>query len=102
MTQFQTKGESDNQSVGTFVTNKWLVGVMLLLIMSMGGYIFHGYDKNGDAQASTIQSQNSRITTLEIDVAAQKATQTAQYTEIIRRLDRMETYLYGSPNAQRR
>jgi hypothetical protein len=87
---------NDNRMIGAFVTNKWLVGAMLMVIMSMGGYIFRGIDKSGDAQATTLTSVTNRVVVLETDVAVSKATQTAQYLEIIRRLDRMETYLYGS------
>lgn len=92
------KTDNDNRSVGAFVTNKWLVGAMLLLIMSMGGYIFRGIDKSGDAQASTLVDLQRRISLAEIDMAAQRATQTAQYAEILRRLDGMERYLYGNGN----
>jgi hypothetical protein len=90
-----SKLNSDNRSVGAFVTNKWLVGTMLLLIMSMGGYIFRGIDKSGDAQASQMAMIERRTSALEIDTAARNAATTAQYTEIIRRLDRLENLIYG-------
>lgn len=86
----------DNRAVGAFVTNKWLVSALLLLIMGMGGYIFRGIDKTGDAQASTLTVLERRIALNEIDLAAQRATQIAQYSEILRRLDGMERYIYGN------
>lgn len=97
----ETNGTNgDNRTVGAFVTNKWLVGVLLLLTMSMGGYIFRGIDKSGDAQASTLVSLERRVALNEIEVAASRATQTAQYSEILRRLDSMERYVYSRPPAR--
>lgn len=96
----QTRTDSDTK-LGAFVTNKWLVSAMLLLIMGMGGYIFRGIDKSGDAQASTIASVRSdlvvmerRLATAEIELATSRATQTAQYAEILRRLDGIDRYIY--------
>lgn len=81
--------------LGAFVTNKWLIGVLVLLVMSMGGYIFRGYDKSNDAQASQIAAIGQRVTAVEIESAAQKTRIEVQYADIIRRLDRIENAVYG-------
>jgi hypothetical protein len=85
----ETKGAHD-QRVGAFVTNKWLVGVLVILVMSMGGYIFRGYDKSNDAQASQIAALDHRLSAVEIDSAATKSRIEVQYADLIRRLDRIE------------
>lgn len=76
--------------MGRFVTNKYLVTLLLALVMSMGGYIFKGNDKINDAQASTIVDLQRRMTANEIADAANHATQTSRYEEILRRLSRIE------------
>lgn len=95
-----SSSDSDNQRLGAFVTNKWLVGTLVLLAMSMGSYIFQGIGRTTDATASQITSLERRMSALEIEVAGANSERRAQYTEIIRRLDRMENQLYirrGAP-----
>lgn len=97
-----TNGSFDStRIVGAFVTNKWLVSTLLLLIMAMGGYIVRGNDRSGEAQASTVAGIERRLSLLEIDTAAARATQTAQYVEMIRRLDRIENAIYGTGSTSR-
>jgi hypothetical protein len=86
--------DSSNQKLGAFVTNKWLVGTLILLTMSMGGYIFKGIDRGTEAQAQQIDLLQRKTQALEIDLASQKVTLLLQYNEIIRRLDRLENQLY--------
>lgn len=95
LTRAQASDASDLK-LGQFVTNKWLVGTMLLLMMSMGGYIFRGIDKSGEAQAGQIEQLGRRTAALEVEAASARATQTAQYAEIINRLDRMERAIWGA------
>ena len=87
--------DTSDRKVGAFVTNKWLVGLLVSLVMLMGGYIFKGYDKTTDAQASQIQALDHRMTAVEIDHGALKATIVLQNAEVIRRLDRIENAIYG-------
>ena len=94
--------DTSDRKVGAFVTNKWLVGMLVTLVMLMGGYIFKGYDKSTDAQASQIQALDHRMNALEIDNAAVKATIALQNAEVIRRLDRIENAIYGAGAAFRR
>jgi hypothetical protein len=94
MSGTQMDSNEKNQKLGAFVTNKWLVGTLMLLIMGMGSYIFKGIDKGTEAQAMQIDVLQSKAQALEIDLASQKVTILLQYTEIIRRLDRMESQLY--------
>lgn len=72
--------------MGKFVTNKWLVGTLVALVMSMGGYIFRDVDRSTGAQAAAITELQRRLTATEIEAA----THSAQYREILRRLDRIE------------
>lgn len=37
--------EERNEKLGAFVTNKWLIGVLIGIVMSMAGYIFNGIDR---------------------------------------------------------
>jgi hypothetical protein len=83
--------DKTSAALGAFVTNKWMVGTMLALIMSMGGYIFHGIDKGNEVAAAQLQALERRTVTLEIELARTDA----RYNEIIRRLDRIEAALYS-------
>lgn len=96
-----TLSEENNAKVGAFVTNRWLVSALLLLVMGMGGYIFKDIGKTGDAQAASVIALRNdliaverRVSTTESEVAVSKATQIAQYTEILRRFDGLERYIY--------
>lgn len=86
--------DEKNQKLGAFVTNKWLVGVLVLLLMAMGSQIFRGIDKGTEVQAQQIDALQRKAQALEIDLASQKVTILLQYNEIIRRLDRLEAQLY--------
>jgi len=91
-----------NEKLGAFVTNKWLVGTLVVFIMSMGGYIFKGIDHGTEVQAAQIAALEKRTQAAELDLAQIRLTQTLQYAEIIRRLDRMESALYGAGAQNRR
>ena len=86
--------DQSNQKLGAFVTNKWLVGALVGLSISMGGYIFRGIDRDTGVQAQQIDVLQRRSQSMEIDLASQKVTLLLQYNEIIRRLDRLESQLY--------
>lgn len=81
---------NSNRRLGAFVTNKWLVGVLITLLMAMGSYIFTMKDHSSEAQASQIQELRMKTTELAIQASADRAEARAQNTEIIRRLDRIE------------
>lgn len=70
----------------SFVTNKWLVGLLVSLVITMGGYIFTNMDKSRDTDLARAYAMEHRVNKLEVDMA----TINAQYAEILRRLDRIE------------
>lgn len=82
-----------DQKLGAFVTNKWLVGALVMLVMSMGGYIFKGIDKGADVQAATIATLQSDTAKHEVEIATMKAVLQLNYNEVIRRLDNIERRL---------
>lgn len=84
-----------DKKIGSFVTNKWLVGTLVLLLMSMGGYIFKGIDRGTEVQAAQIELLQRKSQDLELDLTQQKITLTLKLDEIIRRLDRIENQLYA-------
>jgi len=84
----------NNDKVEKFVTNKWLVSLLIALMISMGGYIFSGIDRTSDSHIFRIEGSERRLSALEISVAAAQAERQAQYAEILRRLDRLENLLY--------
>lgn len=77
-------------SFGVFVTNKWVIGLLVALLMSAGGYVFRGFDRSNDAIAAQIYNLEQRVRSLEIETKSQSVTVDLQYKEIIRRLDRIE------------
>jgi hypothetical protein len=83
MSEASNKSE---QRLGAFVTNKWLVGTLVMLCMSMGGYIFTGIDRTSDATAATLRELRTSI--IELQIA--RARTDAQYAEIMRRFDRLD------------
>lgn len=80
-------GKGLGQSV---VTNKWLVGILVSLVISMGGYIFNNLDRTRDFDLGRADATERRVNALEIQMAGVQAEIRAQFAEILRRLDRME------------
>ena len=70
----------------TFVTNKYLVTVLVGLTVSMGGYIFTSYDTGRAVANSRISDLEEKVTQLRIN----DAQRFEQNQEIIRRLIRIE------------
>ena len=79
-----------DQKLGSLLTNKYLVTALLSIVISMGGYIFHGFDTSKDVQAATLSALRDDLGKQRTEIAEIKATQTARDIEIIRRLDRIE------------
>lgn len=77
-----------------FITNKWLVGVLVALIISMGGYIFTNMDRSHDVDTARADATERRVNKLEIDQAAMAAESRAQYNEILRRLDAIDRNIW--------
>lgn len=73
-----------------YVTNKWLVGVLVALVISMGSYIFRGIDKGNDVQAEQIAALQKHIEAHDVDIATIQTTISLNYGEIIRRLEKIE------------
>ena len=92
MTGTDAQNES-NRRTGAFVTNKWLVGVLVGLIISLTGYIFSQKDSNQEAQAKTLSTVVADVSNVRADVEAIKARENERNAEILRRLDRMERVL---------
>jgi len=88
----QDKNDQSDQRFGAFVTNKYVVSVLVALVMTMGGYIFKTSDKTTDAQAAQLQALDRRVNAVEV----QGARTEAQYGDIIRRLDRIENAVYAT------
>lgn len=91
-----------NGRVGSYVTNKWLIGTLVLLVMSMGGYIFKGIDKGNDAQASAIADLKRTTEQHEVYIATLQTAMNLNYSEIIRRLEKIEQRLDADHQAYRR
>lgn len=92
---------SNSDRVGQFVTNKYLVTVLLMLVMSMGAYIFNQRDRGGEAYASEITRVKDRVSVLEIEMASRGGRTDAQFAEIMRRMDAWERYIYGNARPSR-
>lgn len=75
-----------DEKMGAFVTNKWLVGVLVALLMSMGGYIFRDIGREQVSANERVDNLDAQVQLLKIQAARNEA----QYNEIIRRLDRIE------------
>lgn len=84
---------ANDQRLGAFVTNKWLVGLLVGLVMSMGGYIFKGIDKGSEAQAVTISELQKMVAGHDISLATITATLRLNHEDIIRRLSAIEVRL---------
>jgi hypothetical protein len=82
-----------DQRLGAFVTNKWLVGVLIGLVMSMGGYIFRGMDKGNEAQAVSITELQRVVAGHDISLATIMATIRLNHEDVVRRLSTIETKL---------
>lgn len=83
-----------NERVGAFVTNRWLVAVLVTMVMAMGGYIFQGLGKSSDAVAAQIDALWKKTSSIEVESASRAARTEAQYAEILRRLERIESRMY--------
>jgi len=84
---------NQDKDVPTYVTNKWLIGMLVALVMTMGGYIFNDIGKGSDAQAAVLSELQRRVNDAEILIAEDNARNAAQYREILRRLERIENSL---------
>jgi len=78
------------QRLGAFVTNKWLIGLLVALVMSMGGYIFKGIDKGNDVQASEIAALKDASAKHDVEIATIQTTIALNYGEFVRRLEKIE------------
>jgi hypothetical protein len=79
-----------DQRIGAFVTNKWLIGLLVALVMSMGGYIFKGIDKGNDVQASEIAALKEASAKHDVEIATIQTTIALNYGEFVRRLEKIE------------
>lgn len=99
------KRDAAEQRLGALITNKWMVGALISVIITLGGYIFQTKDKLSDAQASDIVAIHRSLSEHEVEIADIKATNRAQYNEILRRLERIERVMdsrrSSSPNTER-
>lgn len=73
-----------------YITNKWLVSILAALVISMGSYIFKGIDKGNDVQANQISTLQKTVERHDIDIATIQTTISLNYSEIIRRLEKIE------------
>lgn len=83
-----------NGDIKPFVTNKWLVGVLVALVISMGGYIFTNMDRTHDWDAARADATERRVNKIEIEMSGMAAEHRAQYNEILRRLDAIDRNIW--------
>ena len=81
--------------------NKVLVSFMAGIILTLSGYIFQSKDRASDAQAADIIQIRREMADRDVEIAAIRERNMAQYTEIIRRLERIERNQDGRPTARR-